>query len=71
MHESSKPSLLQRLMHRRTEVRAQEPADMGTAFGMECWLDEVEARGIDPGVPAPAGSAREWLQRLFSPAGGR
>lgn len=32
-------SLFERLTNRRTRVpRAPEPADMGTAFGMEAWL---------------------------------
>ncbi len=46
--------------------RAQEPADMGTAFGMEQWLDERD-HGAPPAA-APAGPTREaaaarWIPR--------
>lgn len=46
-------SLLTRLVRRRGAVRAQEPADMGTAFGMECWLDEAQ-RGSAAAPPVRA-----------------
>ncbi|MBP6902456.1 MAG: hypothetical protein KBC73_20370 [Burkholderiaceae bacterium] len=48
--------LLSRFGRRRRAARAPEPADMGTAFGMEQWLDEIEDAAI---APAPVrGSAR-------------
>ena len=38
------PNLFARLTQRRPRaLRQQEPADMGTAFGMECSLAEQEA----------------------------
>ena len=41
MTPAAAPSLLARWMQRRPRTaRALEPADMGTAFGMEQWLDE-------------------------------
>lgn len=51
---------------RRRAPRAQEPADMGTAFGMEQWLDER-----DHGAPAaprpvqapPAKAEARWMPR--------
>ena len=58
-------SLLARLVRRRRPVaRRQEPADMGTAFGMEQWLDECEA--------APAARAdRRWLPQWLRPVHGQ
>jgi len=60
-------ALLARLTRQRRRVhRPPEPADMGTAFGMEQWLDERD-RGGRPATavaPAPAASAkRSWLSR--------
>ncbi|MBL8349860.1 MAG: hypothetical protein JNL87_06060 [Burkholderiaceae bacterium] len=52
------PSLLARLTRpRRRSLRQQEPADLGTAFGMELWLDER-----DHGHPA-APARRSWWPR--------
>ena len=56
---------------RRRAPRAQEPADMGTAFGMEQWLDER-----DHGAPAatrpmqssPAKAGARWIPRWLLPA---
>jgi hypothetical protein len=57
------PSLLARLTRqRRRSRRPPEPADMGTAFGMEQWLDERDHNGS----PAPSRAApakRTWLAR--------
>jgi len=69
MQPTATPSLLARLTRRAPRgPRRQEPADMGTAFGMEQWLDER-----DHGATRPAaGSAapRSWLPRWLhgSPA---
>lgn len=34
----------------RPSARLPEPADLGTAFGMECWLEDAEdaAQGLPP-----------------------
>ena len=58
------PSLLARLRpERRRAPRAQEPADMGTAFGMEQWLHERD-HGVPPFAKAQSGPAdRVWLPR--------
>jgi hypothetical protein len=58
MLPATMPALLARLTRRRAR-RAQEPADMGTAFGMEQWLDSCAT------APAPAASRarRSWLPR--------
>ena len=48
---------------RRRARRAQEPADMGTAFGMEQWLDEC-GRPAAPALQASlAPSGARWLPR--------
>lgn len=52
------PSLLARLTRRR-RLRQQEPADMGTAFGMEQWLDERD----HDGPPVAAVPKRAWWPR--------
>ena len=62
------PSLLARLTGQRRRGRRQpEPADLGTAFGMEQWLDERDQGGLSAttaATPAPATAAkRTWLPR--------
>ncbi len=57
------PSLIARLTQRRPRtLRQPEPADMGTCFGMEQWLDEREQRAAI-GSAAPARNT--WLPRWF------
>ena len=62
---------------RRRAQRAQEPADMGTAFGMEQWLGESDtAAPRGPAPPATAGRPGRrlsrwiprWLPRWMVPA---
>ncbi len=66
MSIAANPSLLARLMQRRTRVgRPPEPADMGTAFGMEQWLDERDHGGAQ-GTERPA--RRAWLPRWWRSA---
>ena len=57
------PSLLARLTRQRHRSRRQpEPADMGTAFGMEQWLDERDHGG--PATTTRAAPAkRTWMAR--------
>jgi hypothetical protein len=60
------PSLLARLTRaRRRGRRLPEPADMGTAFGMEQWLDERDHGRPPPATPtkAPGHPRRAWLPR--------
>ena len=60
MPTARSPSLLTRLTRQRRRVaRCQEPADMGTAFGMEQWLGERDHGGR----PASAPARRSWLSR--------
>lgn len=56
--------------------RAQEPADMGTAFGMEQWLDERDHGATPAPAPAPAAPSANaaparwmprWLQLTRQP----
>lgn len=67
-------SLFSRLTRRKPRpARALEPADMGTAFGMEQWLDTPDGRasGEAPAAAAggsPAASRRpRWLPSAFGP----
>jgi len=65
MPTANAPSLLTRLTRQRRQVvRRQEPADMGTAFGMEQWLDERDHGGQPAGTPA----RRSWLPRWLKGA---
>ncbi len=62
------PSLFALLTgRRRRAARAPEPADLGTAFGMEQWLDEAEHL-----PPEPVGRPRRsWLKRWLQAGTGR
>ena len=63
MPPANAPSLLTRLTRRRWRVvRCQEPADMGTAFGMEQWLDERDHGGQPAGAPTRRSWLPRWLQ---------
>ena len=63
MLPAAMPSLIARLTRRRQRrLRPQEPADMGTAFGMEQWLDEREHGGAPAASPA---RPRAWLARWW------
>lgn len=54
-------SLIARLTRRRPRTRRlPEPADLGTAFGMEQWLDERD-QGSLPSSTTPV--RRSWLPR--------
>ena len=62
-------SALTRLTERRARTRRlPEPADMGTAFGMEQWLDERDHQAR-PSLGARARHA--WLPRWLQPASAR
>ena len=56
---------------RRGAPRAQEPADMGTAFGMEQWLDERD-HGTKAAAPqslaAPTAMSSRWVPRWLLPS---
>ena len=41
--------------------RPQEPADLGTAFGMEQWLDEADT--LPAPLPGPPRARRRWWPR--------
>lgn len=63
MPPAAASSLLARFTRRRRRsLRAQEPADMGTAFGMEQWLDERDQAGATADAPPRrAWWSRRWL----------
>ena len=70
------PALFARFSQTRPRAsRAQEPADMGTAFGMEQWLAECDRT---PALAQPASPARRgvrwlprWLPRCLHPGATR
>jgi hypothetical protein len=57
--------MLARLKRARRRVpRAPEPADLGTAYGMECSLDPL--READSPARADAPLPPNWFERLFT-----
>lgn len=66
MHFAAPLLLLTRWMRRpaRRAARPQEPADMGTAFGMEQWLDEADSLPVPLAAVRPQRrGAPRWLPR--------
>ncbi len=69
MLPAAMPSLIARLTRRRQRaLRPQEPADMGTAFGMEQWLGERDHGGAPGAGPA---RLRAWWPRWLQGAAWR
>ncbi len=69
MLPAAMPSLIARLTRRRQRaLRPQEPADMGTAFGMEQWLGERDHGGAPGAGPA---RLRAWWPRWLQGAARR
>lgn len=66
MSDAHSPSLLARWSsrNRRAAPRAQDPADMGTAFGLEYTLDQSASHAGDTVSDTPADPS--WLQRWLS-----
>ena len=63
MLPAATPSLIARLSRcRQRTLRPQEPADMGTAFGMEQWLNERDHGGAPAGTARPRAWLPRWLQ---------
>ncbi len=62
MPEALNPLLLMRLARARRAPRAPDPADMGTAFGLDYILDEA---AVDAAGESSAAAQRptEWLRR--------
>ena len=66
MSKPSDLSWISRLTSRRAATpRAPEPADLGTAFGMEVWLDSPAAAEATAPAPKPA-EPRGWRARRRS-----
>ena len=58
------PALFARLSRPRPRAsRRQEPADMGTAFGMEQWLDECDQPAAPARLASLARHGVRWLPR--------
>ena len=68
LHFSLTSLLARRQTPRHRSLRAQEPADMGTAFGMEQWLDERD-HGQAPASMAPTATRARvrWMPRWLLP----
>lgn len=67
MSKSSDPSWFSRLTGRRAASRRHpEPADLGTAFGMEVWLDSPAAAQPPTAPSKPAAAPRSWRARWLS-----
>lgn len=69
MSNAAQPSLLRRLMgFRATAVPEVDPADMGTAMGLDYCLDEPPAEVVAATTLAQSGRASimqaNWLRRL-------
>jgi len=66
MSNAAQPSLLRRLMGLPAPIPEVDPADMGTAMGLDFCLDEAElAPAATP--PGRASLAQpSWLRRLAS-----
>jgi len=63
MPEALNPLLLMRLARTRRAPRAPDPADMGTAFGLDYILDQAagDAAEAAVAVAAPMDWFRRWL----------
>lgn len=63
MSDALNPSLLMRLARARRSPVTPDPADMGTAFGLDYILDEAAQKLGSETLPAEPGAAwyRRWL----------
>ncbi|MFO1341251.1 MAG: hypothetical protein U1F53_24025 [Burkholderiaceae bacterium] len=68
MPDALKPLLLLRLARSRRSVPVPDPADMGTAFGLEYILDQAEHEPA--AAAAPHASPGDWWRRWLAPKAG-
>jgi len=62
MADAPNPLLLMRLARQRRVPVVPDPADMGTAFGLDFILDEAASRESADGAPGEPGAwYRRWL----------
>ncbi|MBI5257007.1 MAG: hypothetical protein HY855_10950 [Burkholderiales bacterium] len=71
MPEALKPLLLLRLARSRRSPPVPDPADMGTAFGLEYILDQAVHDGAGVTDTAPRAAPDHWLRRWLAPKTGR
>jgi hypothetical protein len=68
MSNAAQPSLLRRLMGARAAARPEvDPADMGTAIGLDFCLDEPPLEAVSAVAVSPGGrgvAPEGWLRRL-------
>ncbi|MBI3370101.1 MAG: hypothetical protein HY021_17065 [Burkholderiales bacterium] len=62
-------ALIARLVRARRAARAPEPADLGTAFGLDFRLDEQREGAAEARPDGSAGPT--WLERWFPGRSGR
>lgn len=62
MPDALNPLLLMRLARGRRAPRAPDPADMGTAFGLDYILDQA-ADDSSTSTPAAGWASTDWLRR--------
>jgi len=63
MASALNPLLLMRLARGRRAPRSPDPADMGTAFGLDYILDEAAKDMAAPEVVASAWASTDWFRR--------
>lgn len=66
MSNAARPNLLRRLMGLPAPVPERDPADMGTAMGLDFCLDEAPLDGWATAGIGAAGSSTQadWLRRV-------
>lgn len=63
MPDALNPLLLMRLARGRRAPRAPDPADMGTAFGLDYILDQAANDLLAPEAAGSARASTEWFRR--------
>lgn len=51
---------------RAAQPQAQDPADLGTAFGLDLSLNELVHEPTPPSTPATGAAHRGWMSRFTS-----
>ena len=61
MNPERRPSRLQRLMRLQTVATALDPADLGTAYGLDLSMAPAGAAAVEPSAES---RGRRWMRRL-------
>lgn len=65
MPDALNPLQLMRLVRSRRAPRTPDPADMGTAFGLDYILDEAAVEAASAAATGPVEPGGEWYRRWF------